>query len=81
MEIKERLKVLRNERKESQEKVARAIEIALRNYQRIEAGEGLPSLPVFFALADHFQVNMDYLAGRTDIRDMLPPSREQEETL
>ena len=76
MEIKERLQSLRKEQKESQEKVARAIEIALRNYQRIEAGEGLPSLPVFCALADHFQVNADYLLGRTDVREMLPPSEE-----
>ena len=65
MELKERLKTLRKERKESQERVARAIDIALRNYH------------VLCALADHFQVNMDYLAGRTDIRDPLPPLSEE----
>ena len=79
MEIKNRLKALRQERKESQERVARAIDITLRNYQRFEAGEGLPSLPVFCALADHFQVNADYLLGRTDVREMLPPSEEAPE--
>lgn len=73
MEIKKRLKKLRLERKESQERVARAIDITLRNYQRFEMGEGYPSYGVFCALADHFQVNLDYLAGRTDVRDMLPP--------
>ena len=72
MEIGRRLKELRRERRESQEKVARAIDITGRNYYRIESGEGLPSLPVFCALADHFQVSLDYLAGRTDVRDMLP---------
>lgn len=79
MEITTRLKELRKERKESQERVARAIGITLRNYQRIEGGEGCPSHPVFCALADHFQVNLDYLAGRTDMRDMLPPSSKQED--
>lgn len=76
MEIRQRVKELRKERKESQERVARAIDITLRNYQRLEMGEGFPSYAVFLALADHFQVNLDYLAGRTDVREMLPPSQE-----
>ena len=76
MDIAKKLRALRQERKESQEKVARAIDIALVNYQRIEREKGLPSLPVFIALADHFEVNADYLLGRTDVRDMLPPPSE-----
>ena len=76
MEIKNRLKTLRKERKESQERVARAIDIALRNYQRFESGIGYPSFHVFCLLANHFEVNMDYLAGRTDVREPLPPSKE-----
>lgn len=40
MEIEKRLKELRKERGESQETVARAAGIALRNYHRIETGEG-----------------------------------------
>lgn len=79
MEIGKKLKALRQERKESQEKVARAIGIALANYQRIELEKGLPSVPVLCALADHFEVNADYLLGRTDVRDMLPPSSEASE--
>jgi len=73
MDIQGRLKELRKERNESQEKVARAIGITLRNYQRFEYGEGSPSYEVFCALADHFQVNLDYLAGRTNCQNMLPP--------
>ena len=72
MELKQRIKKLRKEQKESQEAVARAIGITLRNYQRYEMGEGVPSYASLCALADHFQVNLDYLAGRTDVRDMLP---------
>ena len=79
MEIGKKLRALRQERKESQEKVARAVDIAVRNYCRIEYGEGLPSVPVLCALADHFEVNADYLLGRTDVREMLPPSTEAPE--
>ncbi len=81
MGIEKRLKELRKERGESQETVARAIGIALRNYHRIETGEGLPRLPALCALADHFQVNADYLLGRTDVREMLPPSEEVPEEI
>lgn len=73
MNIGKRLKNLRKQQKKSQEYVARAINITLRNYQRFEHGEGLPSFPVLCALADYFQVSIDYLAGRTDSRDILPP--------
>mgnify|MGYP002510164791 FL=1 len=76
MQIGKRLKALRKERKETQSQVAQAIGIVMRHYQRIELDEGLPGIEVFFALADHFQVNLDYLAGRTDVRNMLPPPEE-----
>ncbi len=81
MNIGKRIKVLRKERKETQEQVARAIDIVLRHYQRIELEEGLPGIEVFCALADHFQVNADYLLGRTDVREMLPPSEEVPEEI
>lgn len=70
MEIGSRLKALRKERKETQLQVAQAIGMGDRHYQRIENDEGLPGLEIFSALADHFGVSMDYLAGRTDRRDV-----------
>ncbi|WP_297870640.1 helix-turn-helix domain-containing protein [uncultured Oscillibacter sp.] len=68
MKFHERLRELRVERKETQVQVARAIEITDRQYQRFEAGENLPGFENLWALADHFNVSMDYLTGRTDIR-------------
>lgn len=76
MKIGKRLKALRKEKKETQLETAQAIGIVMRHYQRIETNEGLPGIEVFYALAEHFQVNMDYLAGRTDVREPLPPSNE-----
>ena len=49
-------------------KVAEAVGITPRQYQRFEAGEQKPGFDNFCALADHFGVSLDYLAGRTDKR-------------
>ena len=68
MEIHERIKELRKEFKESQVKVAEATGITPRQYQRFEAGEQKPGFENLCALADHFGVSLDYLAGRTDER-------------
>ena len=70
MEIGSKLKTLRKERKETQLQVAQAIGMGDRHYQRIENDEGLPGLEIFCALAEHFGVSLDYLAGRTDRREV-----------
>ena len=70
MEIGKRLRELRRERRETQGQVAQAIGMGDRHYQRIETDEGLPGVEIFCALADHFGVSMDYLAGRTDRREV-----------
>ena len=68
VEIKDRLRSLRKERKETQGQIAEAICITVRQYQRFEAGEQKPGFDNLCALADHFEVSLDYLAGRTDER-------------
>ncbi len=78
MLFQERLRALRKERKETQVQVAAALGLVDRHYQRFEGGTNLPSFQNIIALADHFQVNADYLLGRTDVREMLPPSAGEE---
>lgn len=68
MEFSERLRTLRKEKKETQVQTAQAIKITDRQYQRFEAGENLPGFDNLCALADHFGVSLDYLAGRSDER-------------
>ena len=51
MKVKERLRALRAERRETQ-----------------KHGKHLPSLENAWKLADHFNVTVDYLIGRTDDR-------------
>ncbi len=68
MKLHERMRELRKERKETQVQVAQSIGITDRQYQRFEAGEQKPGLENLCALADHFGVSLDYLAGRMDER-------------
>ena len=68
MLVQERLRALRKEKGETQVQVATAIGIADRHYQRFEGGVNLPSLEKIWKLADHFEVSIDYLVGRTDER-------------
>lgn len=70
MVFNERLKMLRAETGMSQEKAARALNIALRNYQRLEADGNTPNFANLVQIADFFGVSMDYLAGRTDNREV-----------
>lgn len=68
MIFQERLRALRKEKGETQVQVAEALGIASRHYQKFEAGANLPSFENLWALADHFGVSMDYLAGRSEER-------------
>ena len=66
--FKDRLRSLRSEKKETQAQVGTAIGIGERHYQKFEAGDNFPNVENLCALADHFSVSLDYLAGRTDER-------------
>ena len=66
--FKSRLRERRLERSETQQQVAKDLGIPSQHYQKFEYGAVLPSLENFIALADHFQVSLDYLAGRSEDR-------------
>ncbi len=70
MIFNERLKALRKEKALSQEQVARELIFTLRNYQRLEANDNTPNYTNLVKIADFFGVSMDYLAGRTDVREV-----------
>ena len=61
-----RLKECRKANKNTQKQVALAIGSTEQNYQRYERGVQQPTLPVLLALADYFNVSLDYLVGRSD---------------
>lgn len=70
MILNERLKALRQEKGLSQEQVAREMSVTLSAYQRLEKDGSTPNYANFLRLADFFDVSMDYLAGRTDKREV-----------
>ena len=70
MIFNERLKGLRKEAGLTQAQVASELKLAYRNYQRLEADGNTPHFSTLVQIADFFDVSMDYLAGRTDVREV-----------
>ncbi len=70
--LKKRLRLLRTERGETQAQVAQGIGVGSQHYQKFEYGANLPNLENFIALADHFGVSLDYLAGRNEEKEPRP---------
>lgn len=59
-------KKVRTERNLTQKQTAEGIGVTEQAYQRYEYGKVIPSATVLIALADYFDVSLDYLCGRSD---------------
>lgn len=70
MIIFERLKLLRKDRGVTQKEIASSVGVSEVSYQRFEYGTVRPSLETLIALADYFEVSLDYLVGRSDDPEM-----------
>ena len=66
MSFPERLKELRCSRSLTQKQVYDAVGMSAIGYQRYEYGEREPAFSKLIALADYFDVSLDYLVGRSD---------------
>lgn len=66
MTFSERLKKLRLEKSIKQIDLAQSVDMSLRAYQYYENGNREPTLSKLVAIADFFDVSIDYLVGRTD---------------
>jgi len=64
--LSERIKDLRSSHNVLQQNVADFAGLSLRGYQRYERGERQPTADILIALADYFDVSLDYLVGRSD---------------
>lgn len=64
-----RLKLLKSQKKILQKDIAAAIGVSLRAYQYYETDTKEPTMSNLIALADYFDVSLDYLVGRTDNPD------------
>ena len=61
-----RIVQLKIERKLLQKDIAKAIGLSVRGYQYYETGQKEPRLSNLIALANYFNVSIDYLAGISD---------------
>ena len=68
--LAERLKSLREGRRIYQKEMAELLGLSLRGYQCYEADQSEPKLATLIAIADYYQVSIDYLVGRTDDPDL-----------
>ena len=65
-ELSAQFKKVRLEKGLTQKQVAAALGITEQAYQRYEYGKTVPSALVLIALADYFNVSLDYLVGRSN---------------
>ena len=61
-----RLKEIRVDSGKKQREVAEHLGIKPRSYQAYESGDREPNIASLIALADFFDVSLDYLMGRKD---------------
>ena len=66
MSFPERLTELRKERQLTQKQVYEGVGMSPIGYQRYEYGDREPAYKKLLALADFFNVSIDYLVGRSD---------------
>ena len=71
-ELYERMRLLRKERNMTQQQIADLLNQTLRAYQYCESGHHVPEYKNLIALADFFDVSLDYLTGRSEICQRLP---------
>lgn len=65
----EKIRMLRKERNLTQVQVAKEVGMSMRGYQDLELGV-LPRSDRLLAIADFYNVSMDWLMGRTDKREV-----------
>ena len=64
---------MRSEKRVSQQKVADAVNISQQSIHRYENGDYEPDIKTLKLLADYFETSIDFLVGRTEIRNKIEP--------
>lgn len=74
----ERLVTIRKSRNISAKDVAEALGVSRAAISQFESGKNAPSATVLIALADYFNVSLDYLVGRSDDPSLMSTLRSDE---
>lgn len=69
-----RLKELREERRLSQDGLALKLNVSQSTISAYEVGDRTPDLETLIAIAQFFNVSLDYLAGQTDLKQQIRQS-------
>lgn len=69
-----RLKELREERRLNQEGLALKLNVSQSTISAYEIGERTPDLETLIAIANFFNVSLDYLAGLSDLKQQIRQS-------
>ena len=72
-----RLRDIREDLDLTQVKIAAFLGCTQQTYSRYERGEAQMSYETLCRLADYFGTSVDYLLGRTDVREPYPPSKRK----
>lgn len=64
-----RIRILREEKSISQLELAKILNIANTTLSQYESGKRIPSDSIKKKIADYFNVSIDYLLGRTDVKN------------
>ncbi|MGI5897098.1 MAG: helix-turn-helix domain-containing protein [Oscillospiraceae bacterium] len=64
--LSDRLQELQKQSGILKKDIAQAVGLSIMGYYRYERGEREPSMSTLIALADFFDVSLDYLVGRSD---------------
>lgn len=65
----ERLKEERKNNNLNQTQLAEKLYLDRSSISKYESGKQIPEIPTLETIADYFEVSLDYLVGRTDIRN------------
>ena len=76
MTFSERLVQLRKEKNITQRQLASALNLSEVGIQNYEGGRRKPAYDILLALADYFNVSIDYLTGRTDCPDIVTKDKD-----
>lgn len=74
----DRLKQLRAEKGLAQKDMASFLKIDRTTYVKYESGSSEPNFSTLSKLAEFFDVSVDYLLGRTDVRKNQPTIKDDE---
>lgn len=72
----DRLRDLRDDKDLTQQNVADYLHINQRTYSRYENDQRMIPFQILSALADLYDTSVDYLIGRTDIKDPYPKKKK-----